>query len=218
MRSPRTIQRVAALSLPLVLFIGCTTFNKASSDAGPAEDPSDATAPATEDASADVDAMDAGGALKRVFVTSAAVPANLKVKGFDDFCAEEAGAKTGWMAWVALTGQGPAKRFRDAKMRGPWYRPGSSPDLIATTEDLLGDSGPPRIQASIKTTFAGASLDERVWTGVTFQGLLETCDDWSTNDPNVGGGVGNSAESGVLWMARGTTPCDLEAHLYCFQK
>jgi hypothetical protein len=187
---------------------------------------------AIDDAATDTttgDGGDAGSDAARgpriVFVTNGRFNGSMGgPSGADNRCtaaANDAGLGGSYVAWLGSGANSPSTRIPDPQ------RAIVFPDrktAVAGSMAELADSGP---RAPLVVTESGASLttadcaDDRVWTNATAAGAVAMpsldCGSWSgvTSGGNAGqlGGAHDEWTDGCPEQ-----PCQIDAHLYCFQK
>jgi hypothetical protein len=57
-----------------------------------------------------------------------------------------------------------------------------------------------------------------VWTGLSTNTTLLTCQDWTSADSSIEGLIGVSTAANTDWGVVATAPCNLVQHLYCVQQ
>jgi hypothetical protein len=170
----------------------------------------------------------AGGAAKRVFVTSVAYQGDLaSLAGADPFeaaaaectsLAHRACLEGEWKAWLSAGGKQPSADFStDIE---PYENMAGIP-IAASPFDLYGgvDLTAPIDRDEHNLPVAGT----HVWTGTSNYGanLAPHCDaggEWQSNMETAGGIAGQIGETSSQWTDSGTLPCNLALHLYCFEQ
>ena len=186
-------------------------------DASDASDAADACASCASGACGD------GGCDPAVFVTSkeyAGAIGDGGVVAADQECAAlaaAAGLPGTFRAWLSAAGQSsPSARFTNKSTR-PYRR------LDGT--QVAADFG--ALASTLKSTI---SFTEKrveipfsyVWTATNGDGMATIgggdCAGWTSADPAVKGGSGESDDTVSEWTAFGDTACSMMARLYCFEQ
>ncbi len=163
--------------------------------------------------------------VKRVFVTSTTHDGSIgETFGGDMLCANRASAAglTGtFKSWFSVTGDGPAQRFTQSAL--PYGLIDGT--LIANNWSDLVDGTLAHAIDQDENGSAVAASD--VWTATDTAGNKTTpanpsgtdnCNEWLSNAAVVPGVHGNSAQTNGNWANAGTTTCDTQLRLYCFEQ
>ncbi len=160
----------------------------------------------------------------RVFVTSTTHNGNLGgLVGADAICqnlATAAGLPGSYRAWLSDSTDSPSTRFRctAATCSAQGYQRVDGV-TVATNWDTLTDG---TLDAAISVTEQNTSTDiANTWTHTRPDGTVESsdyhCNHWTANQSNVGD-QGVDVFSDSRWTHYVPGPCDIGAHLYCFQQ
>lgn len=166
-------------------------------------------------------AVDGAKSLKRVFVTSATYPADLKsrgggatgLEGADKLCNDAAkAAKLGgtWRAWLSTSTTDAPSRMADV---APWYRLDGV--LAFAKKDHLSLNPLVAINLTEHKTPLGSTWS---WTG-TDKGLgtKSNCASWTSSSAYQRGTVG-IVKYFDSWSNAFDDTCDAQHHLYCFEQ
>lgn len=173
---------------------------------------------------------DAGKPPRIVFVTNQRFNGSMGgLNGADNRCtaaANDAGLGGSYVAWLGSGASSPSTRIPDPR------RAIVFPDRKTAVAGSLADLAANGPRASLVVDERGASLtaadcaDDRVWTNATAAGAVANpsldCGSWGgvTAGGNAGQ-LGSAPPGGAqdAWTAGcPQLPCQLDGHLYCFQK
>ena len=181
-------------------------YDDASTSDDAAVEASDATTPGEAGA-------DAG--LKRVFVTSTTVQANLGgLAGGDVLCSQRAAAAMlggTWRAWLSTNTTTAITRVTAS---GPWYL---TTGLLAVTRAQLTKAP---ITRSIDRDENGNLQSGLVWTATNSSGtfLDDDCSNWTSNAAAGHAATGDSKATSAPWTGAAPAGCDEQHRLYCFEQ
>lgn len=142
----------------------------------------------------------------------------------DDNCAQEAlkyKLPGKYLAWLSTVTTDATDRFTAGAL--PYVR--TDGQTFAANLAALTTTGP---QLPLSLTAAGQTLlgvkdpcENHVWTGTAANGESTptwTCDNFTSQQLENTGTVGNFEATDALWTNACQYPCSLTAHLYCFQQ
>jgi hypothetical protein len=168
------------------------------------------------------------------------------VKTANDHCtkaAAAAGLQGKFLAWISDTSSSPSTTF--ASLSADAQAPAAPPttqlitpthQIIAASYAELAQTGP---RVAIVVTETSVSLPEAppkeagsggncpgegalVWTATDERGAslekVDNCGNWQSNAAAATSRVGRLVKNRVDWTNACATPCNIKAHLYCFEQ
>jgi len=160
-----------------------------------------------KDANADNDAS----APLRVFITQGKYPPT-QVLNACASAVNDAGLSGKYVPWLYRTDGGAPK------LAGPYYLLGVDSVFVANNPIQGLSHG---IDRNEKGVSLGNEADNTVWTAIYSDGtpFQSNCDDWTSGNDSVTGGVGDWTKSDGRWTAWSGVSCTntLPGHVYCFQ-
>lgn len=164
--------------------------------------------------------------MKRVFVSSASLPANFNGTGAaDNQCnnfANAAGLGGIWIAWLSTPNTPAASRSTHPNV--PYTLVDKQTIVAQSFTDLTDGQLAHPIDhtefGQVAQANTSCQIPTCVWTGTTPNGafMAPDCQDWTSSTPLFQGVIGDFTGVGPVWSAFGQTACANQAHIYCIEQ